>query len=114
MLRLQLLSRLELPLFGGFRSTYYVRCNPPSLPCDTAQVKRARCKCFGPTVHRASMCIFPIVYVYSVLIRQPAAVEANKLKIDLEGLRVYGILTDLSRVDFYSDALIPFGVDDYT
>jgi hypothetical protein len=44
------------------------------------------------------MCDFPIVYAYSVSSRQPAAAEANKL-IDRERLRVYGLMTDLSRAD---------------
>lgn len=38
---------------------------------------------------------------YSLLSRYPAAAEENKL-IDFAGLRIYGLLTDLTQFKFYS------------
>ena len=47
------------------------------------------------------MCVFPIAYTYLVLSRHLAAAEMNK-DANFEGLRIYGLLTDLSQFRFYS------------
>ena len=46
------------------------------------------------------MCIFPVLYTYSVLNQQLAAEHNNQL--NFAGLRVYGLLTDLTQFEFYS------------
>lgn len=47
------------------------------------------------------MCVLPIICLYSVLSGPPAAAEMNK-SVDFKGLRIYGLLTDLDQVKFYS------------
>jgi hypothetical protein len=47
------------------------------------------------------MYVVPSVYACSVLSRRPAAAETNK-QLDFAGLRVYGLLTDLTLFRFFS------------
>jgi hypothetical protein len=47
------------------------------------------------------MCVFPIAYTYLILSRYLAAAEMNK-ELDFAGLRIYGLLTDLTQFKFYS------------
>jgi hypothetical protein len=47
------------------------------------------------------MCVFPIAYTSLVLSGNLAAAEMNE-KLNFAGLRIYGLLTDLTQFKFYS------------